>query len=210
VSRTSPTALRLPEAIGSRLQHLLLRTPTGLVILALTVGTGAGLGAVAFRYLILWFTWLFSGHADYSAAGHASHPWLPWLGPWFVVLVPVAGGLLYGPLIDRFAREARGHGVPEVMLAVAERGGRIRPQVAVIKSLASAICIGCGGSVGREGPIVQIGSALGSTLGHPARLRGRVLRRRGPVVRRGERHRQGRVRIGRVPRASAVRSDFAA
>jgi H+/Cl- antiporter ClcA len=49
------------------------------------------------------------------------------------------------------------------MLAVAERGGRIRPQVALVKSLASALCIGSGGSAGREGPIVQIGSALGST-----------------------------------------------
>jgi CIC family chloride channel protein len=83
----------------------------------------------------------------------------------FVLLVPVIGGLIYGPLVDRFARETRGHGVPEVMLAVAERGGRIAPQVAVVKSLASALCIGSGGSVGREGPIVQIGSALGSTLG---------------------------------------------
>jgi chloride channel protein, CIC family len=162
VSRTAPTLLRLHD--------LLLRTPTGLVILALTVGSGAGLGAVAFRYLILWFTWLFSGHADYSAAGHAPHPLAPWLGPWFVVLAPIVGGLLYGPLIDRFAREARGHGVPEVMLAVAERGGRIRPQVAVIKSLASAICIGSGGSVGREGPIVQIGSALGSAMGQALRV----------------------------------------
>jgi CIC family chloride channel protein len=170
MSRNSPGVLRLPAAVGSRLHHMLLGTPTGLVILALTVGAGAGLGAVAFRYLILWFTWLFSGHADYSAAGHAAHPLVPWLGAGFVVLAPVAGGLLYGPLIDRFAREARGHGVPEVMLAVAERGGRIRPQVAVIKSLASAICIGCGGSVGREGPIVQIGSALGSTLGQALRV----------------------------------------
>jgi CIC family chloride channel protein len=168
--RRPSTVLRLPETIGSRLQHVLLRTPMGLVLLALTVGAGAGLGAVAFRYLILWFTFLFSGHADYSAADHAAHPLVPWLGAWFVVLVPVAGGLLYGPLIDLFAREARGHGVPEVMLAVAERGGRIRPQVAVIKSLASAICIGCGGSVGREGPIVQIGSALGSTVGQMLRV----------------------------------------
>ncbi|MZD05927.1 chloride channel protein, partial [Streptomyces sp. SID5785] len=56
-------------------------------------------------------------------------------------------------------------GVPEVMLAVAQRGGRINPQVAVVKALASALTIGSGGSVGREGPIVQIGSALGSTLG---------------------------------------------
>ncbi len=82
----------------------------------------------------------------------------------------MAAGLLYGPLIQLFAREARGHGVPEVMLAVAERGGRIRPQVAVVKSLASALCIGGGGSVGREGPIVQIGSALGSTLGQVTRV----------------------------------------
>ena len=45
------------------------------------------------------------------------------------MVIPVVGGLLYGPLIYRFAREARGHGVPEVMIAVAENGGRIRPQV---------------------------------------------------------------------------------
>ncbi|HEX6472788.1 MAG TPA: chloride channel protein [Streptosporangiaceae bacterium] len=89
---------------------------------------------------------------------------------WFVVLAPALGGLLYGPMVDRFAREARGHGVPEVMLAVAQRGGRIAPQVAVVKALASALCIGSGGSVGREGPIVQIGSALGSALGRAIRL----------------------------------------
>jgi chloride channel protein, CIC family len=141
-----------------------------LVVLAIGVGTGAGLGAVVFRYLILEFTRAFSGHDDYSIAGHASNPLVPQLGMWFVVLAPVIGGLIYGILIDRFAREARGHGVPEVMLAVAERGGRIRPMVAVIKSLASALCIGSGGSVGREGPIVQIGSALGSTLGQLVRV----------------------------------------
>ena len=124
-----------------------------------------GVGAVAFRYLILGFTYAFTGHRDYSAAGHASYGYVHGIGIWFVVLAPVVGGLIYGPLIYCFAREARGHGVPEVMLAVAERGGRIRPQVAVVKSLASALCIGSGGSVGREGPIVQIGSALGSTLG---------------------------------------------
>ncbi|MEV0271468.1 chloride channel protein [Hamadaea sp. NPDC050747] len=95
---------------------------------------------------------------------------MPALGRWFLLLTPVAAGLLYGPLIHRFAREARGHGVPEVMYAVAETGGRIRPQVAAVKALASAICIGGGGSVGREGPIVQIGSALGSAVGQVARL----------------------------------------
>ena len=87
-----------------------------------------------------------------------------------MLVVPVVGGLLYGPLIQRFAREARGHGVPEVMLAVAENGGRIRPPVTIVKALASAICIGSGGSVGREGPIVQIGSAFASTLGQLVRM----------------------------------------
>jgi chloride channel protein, CIC family len=140
------------------------------VALALCVGAGAGLGAVVFRELIMVFTRAFTGADDYSAAGRAANPHLPQLGIWFVVLAPVVGGLIYGPLVDRFAREARGHGVPEVMLAVAERGGRIRPQVAVVKSLASAVCIGSGGSVGREGPIVQIGSALGSSIGQAARL----------------------------------------
>jgi chloride channel protein, CIC family len=87
-----------------------------------------------------------------------------------VLAVPVLGGLLYGPLIQRFAREARGHGVTEVMLAVAENGGRIRPPVTLVKALASAITIGTGGSVGREGPIVQIGAALASTLGQWVRM----------------------------------------
>ncbi len=133
-------------------------------------GVGAGIGAVIFRELIAGFTLLFTGARDYSGSGGAPNPYLPGLGPWFIVAVPVLGGLLYGPLIDWFAREARGHGVPEVMLAVAQEGGRIRPRVAVIKSLASAICLGAGGSVGREGPIVQIGSALGSALGQVLRL----------------------------------------
>jgi CIC family chloride channel protein len=141
-----------------------------LTVLALVVGVGAGLGAVAFRYLILAFTYLFTGHRDYSAAGHAGNPLVPGVGIWFVVLTPVIGGLIYGPLVARFAPEARGHGVPEVMLAVNRLGGRIRPQVPVVKSLASALCIGSGGSVGREGPIVQIGSALGSVIGQAVRV----------------------------------------
>jgi CIC family chloride channel protein len=140
------------------------------VAIAVVTGIGGGLGAIAFRLLIGGFTLAFTGQSAYGATGRPIHPALPWLGPWFIVLVPVVGGLLYGPLIDRFAREARGHGVPEVMFAVAEQGGRIRPRVAVVKSLASAICIGAGGSVGREGPIVQIGSALGSSLGQLLRV----------------------------------------
>ena len=137
----------------------------GLFAVALVVGAGSGLGAVAFRYLIYFVTWLATGHAQFGQQGRVGSAHFPGLGLGFYVVIPVIGGLIYGPLIYRYAREARGHGVPEVMIAVAEGGGRIRPQVAAVKSLASALCIGTGGSVGREGPIVQIGSALASTLG---------------------------------------------
>jgi chloride channel protein, CIC family len=125
------------------------------------VGVGAGVAAVLFRWLIAAFNQIGFGW------GKAV---LPFLGPYYVILVPVAGGLVVGPLVYLFAREAKGHGVPEVMEAVTLKGGRIRPVVAIIKSLASSVCIGSGGSVGREGPIVQIGSALGSTLGQVLRL----------------------------------------
>jgi CIC family chloride channel protein len=142
----------------------------GLFLLALLVGAGSGLGAVVFRYLISFFTWLATGHSQFGQQGHAGSAHLPWLGLGFFVVIPVIGGLVYGPLIYRYARVARGHGVPEVMIAVADNGGRIRPRVSVIKALASALCIGAGGSVGREGPIVQIGSALASALGQWVRM----------------------------------------
>lgn len=133
-----------------------------LLISGLLVGIGAGLGAVAFRELINGCTFFF-----FQVLG----PWLaPLLGGASVIVLPAIGGLIFGPLIYFFAREAKGHGVPEVMLAVAQKGGRIRPIVAAIKSLASAICIGSGGSVGREGPIVQIGSAIGSSFGQLFRM----------------------------------------
>ena len=138
--------------------------------MALLVGAGRGLGAAVFRGLIYAVTWLATGYTQFGQQGHAPSLHLPVAGDLSCSSIPVVGGLLYGPLIQRFAREARGHGVPEVMLAVAENGGRIRPQVTIVKALASAICIGTGGSVGREGPIVQIGSALASTLGQLVRM----------------------------------------
>jgi CIC family chloride channel protein len=145
-------------------------TQMGLVVTTLGVGVGAGLGAVVFRELIFGFTWLATGHANFGQAGRVPSLHVPGLGIWFIVLIPVVGGLLYGPLIHFFAREARGHGVPEVMIAVAENGGRIRARVSGVKAVASALCIGVGGSVGREGPIVQIGSALASSIGQAVRM----------------------------------------
>ncbi len=156
----------MPTQVGlAHLLTLLRSSRLGLLVLALAIGAGAGGAAIGFRWLIETFTLALSGHRDYAGLGHVANPNVPWLGPWFVIFAPVVAGLLYGPLVHFFAREARGHGVPEVMFAVARRGGRIAPQVAAVKALASALCIGGGGSVGREGPIVQIGAALGSTFG---------------------------------------------
>lgn len=125
-----------------------------LVLTAFLIGASTGIGAVILHHMIETVTWF----------GFEFLPGrLP--GDSYVVIVPAVGGLIVGLLVYNFAREAKGHGVPEVMEAVALRGGRIRPIVAVVKSIASAITIGSGGSAGREGPIVQIGSALGSTVG---------------------------------------------
>ncbi|WP_235959945.1 chloride channel protein [Nocardioides acrostichi] len=165
-----PSATLQSRRPGRDLGGWLRTSDGGLLTLALLVGAGAGLFAVVFRWLIGFFTTVFSGHEDYAATPGADNPHVPWLGPFFVLLAPMLAGLLYGPLVRYFAPEARGHGVPEVMYAVAQNGGRIRPQVAIVKALASALCIGGGGSVGREGPIVQIGSAIGSTLGVRTKL----------------------------------------
>ncbi|MFC1879133.1 chloride channel protein [Chloroflexota bacterium] len=134
------------------------QVPESVIIFttAIIVGIGAGLGAVVFRVLI---------DAVNDLAFDKIAGIFGGFSPIYLLIIPVLGGAVYGPLIYRFAREAKGHGVPEVMEAVALHGGRIRPRVAIVKSLASAICIGTGGSVGREGPIAQIGSALGSTIG---------------------------------------------
>ncbi len=132
--------------------------------LGMLVGFLGGLGAVAFRYLIgLFQTLIYGSGSDLATVVQG-------LPCWKVVLGPAIGGALVGPLVYFLAREAKGHGVPEVMNAVARQGGVIRKRVVVVKTLASAMCIGSGGSVGREGPIVQIGSALGSTLGQILRL----------------------------------------
>ncbi|MEZ0354888.1 chloride channel protein [Mycobacterium sp. ENV421] len=145
-------------------------SPSALVALAVAVGAVTGLGAVGFRYLITFFTRLFTGYDDYSGLGRIPSAHWPALGIWFLLLAPVIAGAIYGPIVHKFAPEARGHGVPEVMYAVSHKGGRIAPQVTLVKALASALCIGGGGSVGREGPIVQIGSAAGSTIAQILRL----------------------------------------
>jgi len=143
----------------SGLQALYTSEHTIMAVLAVIVGLAAGFGAVGFRYLINFFQTLAYGGENDLLELVINLPW------YYRVAVPTIGGLIVGPLVYFFAREAKGHGVPEVMEAVALKGGVIRKRVVVVKSLASAISISTGGSVGREGPIVQIGSAIGSVLG---------------------------------------------
>lgn len=136
----------------------------GFVGLAVLTGVIAGFGAVGFRMLIGFFhNLLFFG--QFSVVYHArEHTAASPFGA-LIILAPVVGALIVVFLVKNFAPEAKGHGVPEVMDAIYYNNGIIRPVVAVIKSLASAIGIGSGGSIGREGPIIQIGSAFGSTIG---------------------------------------------
>ncbi|MFC5724957.1 chloride channel protein [Streptomyces gamaensis] len=147
-----------------------LRGPWGTGLLAVVTGAAAGCGAIGFFRLTELLTVLFTGHPDHVTADRAANPHLPWLGPYVLLLAPVLGGLLYGPLVHRFARGSRGHGLPEVMLAVARHGGRLDPRVCATRVLASALCIGSGGSVGRAGPITQLGAALGSAFARAAGL----------------------------------------
>lgn len=141
-----------------------------MVLLALLIGLGGGLFAVAFRKLIGLGNWVAWRDAAYTLDYIRQLPF------WWKLLAPAVGGLICGAIIYYFAREAKGHGVPEVMEAVALRAGRIRPRVVIAKMVASATSIASGGSVGREGPIVQIGSAFGSTVGQWLRLDERRLR----------------------------------
>ncbi|MEJ2747751.1 MAG: chloride channel protein [Anaerolineae bacterium] len=132
-----------------------IQPPDSLVLVgtALIVGTGTGLGAVVFVRMLAEFRDL----TQYVELVMGGEPGL--------ILMMALAGILVGVMVSRWASEAKGHGVPEVMEALAIRNGRIRPRVAAVKVLASSLTIGAGGSAGREGPIVQVGSALGSSLG---------------------------------------------
>lgn len=141
-----------------------------ITALAIVIGLMGGYGAILFRFVIHGIEGFFFGAGEHLLATISSYPW------WRRMLPPLIGLSLVAPLVHWLAREAKGHGVPEVMEAVALRGGVIRPRVVLVKLLASAISIGSGGSVGREGPIVQIGSAAGSAVGQLLRVSRRRLR----------------------------------
>lgn len=144
VHETSP-AIRLGRALTGK-------GPLAVSAMALAVGVGGAIASVLFAWAITGV----SGLVDWLVA------YFGWIG---LIAAAALGGLIVGLMVYFFAREAKGHGVPEVMAAIALRGGRIRPRVVAVKGIASAITIATGGSAGREGPIVQVGSALGSSIG---------------------------------------------
>jgi len=139
-----------------------------LIVIAAVIGLGTGFAAIGFKMLIgLFHTGFFTGGETLLGS---------FLGKYYVIIIPALGGMLVGPIIYFLAREAKGHGVPEVMAAISENDGILRPRVVLIKAMASAITLGSGGSAGREGPIVQISSAIGSTVGQLLRVSPDILK----------------------------------
>jgi len=143
---------------------------TVMIISAAVIGVIGGFGAILFRWMVQFFQGMAIGRGEDVVALLATVPW------WKRVLLPVIGAIVVGPMVHWFAREAKGHGVPEVINAVVFKNGLIRPIVAAVKIVASAVTIALGGSVGREGPIIQIGAAMASTFGQwlrfsPQRMR---------------------------------------
>ena len=141
-----------------------------LILLSLLVGVVAGLGAIVFNFLLDRTNRLLMQQAvGYTmpqprAEGVAIHPSPP-ARRWLLLVVPALGGLLSGFLVYTFAPETEGHGTDAMVDAFHRRAGIIRKRVPLIKTIASALTIGSGGSAGREGPIAQIGGGFGSALG---------------------------------------------
>lgn len=156
------------------LKHFEKHPDIRLILSGIVVGLAGGYGAIAFRWLINIFQNFFYGDFGDPLRELSDDQFaalLRQVSDLRILLIPIVGGLIVGPLNYLWAREAKGHGVPEVMEAVALKGGMIRKRLSVVKALGSSISIASGGSVGREGPIVQIGASLGSAFGQLAKFR---------------------------------------
>ena len=140
-----------------------------LTLLAILIGFVAGLASILFKFMIHFFQNQF-WRAESILEGVAQQPWF------LTILIPTLGGLIISPIIFYGAKEAKGHGVPEIMEALIFRGGRIPNRVAAVKAVASSICIASGGSSGREGPIVQVSASLASTIGKFFKVKERGLK----------------------------------
>ena len=150
---------RVQHSRFSRFLHRRIRDEHMLLLgLAFVVGVGSGLGARVFEFVIETARSQFTRLAVHLPFGVYSVP----VGQLVTLLL---GGLAGGVLLHTLARSSRGHGVPDVMACVAVGGGRIAPRVAAETAVTAGVCIGAGGSAGPEGPIVQIGSSIGSSIG---------------------------------------------
>jgi len=163
---TSRISLRSPDLPEH--ESRILSLPI-LCLIAFSIGLVAAAGAVIFRILISLVHNLFF-YGTFSTVYDANQfdPPSVW-GP-LIILSPVVGGLIVVWIVKTFAPEAKGHGVPEVMYAIYHNKGNVRGVVAIAKTLASAVSIGSGASVGREGPIIQIGASFGSTVARKLKL----------------------------------------
>lgn len=160
----SEQQLKLDSLISDYFLKFRSTEHTFMIIVAILIGALGGFGAVGIQFLIKLVQKIFWG--DWNA----ELSYLKQL-PWYIkVFAPAIGGVIVGAIVHYFAKEAKGHGVPEVMEAIALRNGVIRPRVVVAKLFASSVCIGSGGSTGREGPVIQIGSAIGSAIGQFLRV----------------------------------------
>jgi CIC family chloride channel protein len=130
-----------------------------LLILAGVIGFLAGFASTIFRWMIDFVDTIFSA----TGLSMANIP--PGLYPFLLPLMPMFGGLIIGLICKFFPNAVKENGVHRVMHAVALQGGKVRKHTLLTCSTTSALTIGSGGSAGREGPTVQIGSAVGSTLG---------------------------------------------
>lgn len=146
-----------------------------LLLYSVLVGIVAGLGAAVFYFGLLRFQAAVLGEiVGYvppraGTEGIAQATQLPtrW---WLLLLVPTLGGLVCGAIVFTFAPEAEGHGTDALIKSFHRLQGKVRARVPVIKTIASIITIGTGGSAGREGPIAQIGAGFGSFLADKLRL----------------------------------------
>jgi len=168
-SRVERTFAPVQEFLGRFIQRGTIPAQPLTITMAGIVGVAVGYASIFFSVLIGWVQ-------DATVRPCMDLAQENWLGLVGLAICPALGLVLVSWLTRKYAPEAIGHGVPELVKAIARKDGVIRPRLAVIKLLASSICIGTGSSIGREGPIVQIGSAMGSAGGQLFKLSARNMK----------------------------------
>jgi CIC family chloride channel protein len=137
------------------------------IFLGILIGVVSGFGALLLNFLILRGTQFFMKDlVAFLLPEELQGTFLlgvP-LERWMILWIPALGGVLSGAIVFRFAPEAEGHGTDAMIDSFHRKKGIVRKRVPIIKTIASAITIGSGGSAGKEGPIAQIGSGFASFL----------------------------------------------